>query len=215
MTKLRVESFTISIDGFGAGPNQSLEKPMGVGGNALHGWAMATRTFQEKVFGNKGGEAGIDDDFAQRGFHNVGAWIMGRNMFGPVRGAWPDESWRGWWGENPVYHAQVFVLTYHPRAPLVMEGGTTFHFVTDGIHVALERAREAANGKDVRIGGGAATIRQYLQERLIDELHIAISPVLLGTGERLFDGINLVDLGYTCAQHVPTQRATHIVLTRT
>jgi dihydrofolate reductase len=215
MTKLRVESFTISIDGFGAGANQSLEKPMGVGGNALHGWAMATRTFQEKVFGNKGGEAGIDDDFALRGFHNVGAWIMGRNMFGPVRGAWPDESWRGWWGENPVYHTQVFVLTHHPRAPLVMAGGTTFHFVTERVRVALERAREVANGKDVRIGGGTATIRQYLQERLIDELHLAISPVLLGAGEPLFEGINLVDLGYTCTQHIPTQRATHIVLTRT
>lgn len=216
MTKLRVESFTISIDGFGAGPNQSLENPLGVGGPALHGWAFATRTFQEKVLGKKGGEAGgIDDDFAQRGFRNVGAWIMGRNMFGPVRGAWPDESWRGWWGENPVYHTPVFVLTHHPRAPLVMAGGTTFHFVTEGIRVALERAREAANGKDVRIGGGAATIRQYLQARLIDELHVAISPVLLGAGERLFDGINLVDLGYKCTQHVPTQRATHIVLTRT
>ena len=215
MTKLRVESYTISIDGFGAGTDQSLENPLGVGGTALHGWAFATRTFQAQLFGSKDGETGIDDDFAARGFHNVGAWIMGRNMFGPVRGSWPDENWRGWWGENPVYHTQVFVLTNHPRAPLVMEGGTTFHFVTDGIRVALERARDAANGKDVRIGGGAATIRQYLQERLIDELHIAIAPVLLGAGERLFDGINIADLGYTCTQHVPSQRATHIVLTRT
>ena len=215
MTKLRVQSYSISIDGFGAGTDQSLENPLGVGGTALHGWAFATRTFQEQVFGSKGGEVGgIDDDFAARGFHNVGAWIIGRNMFGPVRGPWPDESWRGWWGENPVYHTQVFVLTNHARAPLVMEGGTTFHFVTDGIHVALERARAAANGKDVRIGGGAATIRQYLQERLIDELHLAISPVLLGAGEQLFDGINLVNLGYRCTQHVPSPRATHIVLTR-
>ncbi len=215
MSKLRVESYSISIDGFGAGPDQRLENPLGVGGPALHGWAIPTRTFQEKVFGNnEGGETGIDDDFAARGFHNVGAWIMGRNMFGPVRGPWPDESWRGWWGENPVYHTQVFVLTHHPRAPLVMEGGTTFHFVTGGIHVALERAREAANGKDVRIGGGASAIRQYLQARLIDEMHIAISPILLGAGERLFDGINLAESEYTCAQHIPSLRATHIVLSR-
>ncbi len=216
MTKLRVESFTISIDGFGAGPDQSLENPLGVGGTSLHGWAFATRTFQEKVFRKKEGETGIDDDFAVRGFHNVGAWIMGRNMFGPVRGPWPDESWRGWWGENPVYHTQVFVLTNHPRAPLVMEGGTTFHFVTDGIRAALERARAAANGKDVRIGGGGGDHQAiYLRERLIDELHIAVSPVLLGTGERLFDGINLPALGYTCTRHVASPRATHIVLTRT
>ena len=197
-----------------AGPEQCLEIPLGVGGKALHGWAFATRTFQTQLFGSKDGEPGIDDDFAARGFHNVGAWIMGRNMFGPVRGAWPDASWRGWWGENPVYHAHVFVLTHHPRAPLVMEGGTTFHFVTEGLRVALERARAAANGKDVRIGGGVSTIRQYLQERLIDELHIAISPVLLGAGERLFHGVNLPELGYTCTQHEPTQRATHVVLTR-
>ena len=215
MSKLRVESFTISIDGFGAGPDQSLKNPLGIGGTALHGWAFATRTCQTKVLGGKDGETGLDDDFAARGFRNVGAWIMGRNMFGPVRGPWPDESWRGWWGDNPVYHTQVFVLTHHARAPLVMEGGTTFHFITEGIHVALERARAAAGDKDVRIGGGAATIRQYLRERLIDELHLAISPVLLGAGERLFDGINLAELGYKCTQHVPSPRATHIVLTRT
>ncbi len=166
------------------------------------------------MFGKEGGETGIDDDFAKRGFHNVGAWIMGRNMFGPVRGPWPDESWKGWWGDNPVYHKPVFVLTHHPREPLVMEGGTTFHFITEGIHVALERARAAANGQDVRIGGGASTIRQYLQARLIDELHLAISPVLLGAGERLFEGLHLPDLGYTCTQHVGTARATHVVLTR-
>ncbi|TLD70512.1 dihydrofolate reductase [Phragmitibacter flavus] len=214
MTKVRVESFSISIDGFGAGPEQSLENPLGVGGTALHEWAFATRTFQTQLFGNQGGEIGIDDDFAARGFHHVGAWILGRNMFGPVRGPWLDESWRGWWGDNPVYHTPVFVLTNHPRAPLVMEGGTTFHFVTDGIRVALERAREAAEGKDVRIGGGAATIRQYLQERLIDELHVAIAPVLLGTGEHLFGGVDLPNLGYKCAQHVASERATHLVLTR-
>ncbi len=215
MTKLRVESFTISIDGFGAGPNQSLENPLGIGGRALHAWAFATRTFQTTLFGKQEGETGIDDDFAVRGFRNVGAWIMGRNMFGPVRGPWLDESWKGWWGDNPVYHKPVFVLTHHPRAPLVMEGGTTFHFVTEGPRVALDLARKAANGMDVRIGGGAATIRQYLQERLIDELHIAISPVLLGAGEPLFHGLNLPELGYTCTQHATSPRATHIVLTRT
>ena len=215
MKKLRVEGFTLSIDGFAAGPSQSLENPLGVGGTGLHGWLFPTRTLQLKLFGKEEGETGVDDDFAARGFNNVGAWILGRNMFGPVRGPWLGESWKGWWGENPVYHLPVFVLTHYPRAPLVMEGGTTFHFVTDGIRVALERARDAANGKDVRIGGGAATIRQYLRERLIDELHVAIAPVLLGAGERLFDGINLPDLGYTCTQHVASQRATHIVLTRT
>ena len=214
MTKLRVDSFSISIDGFAAGPNQSLENPLGLGGTALHGWLRETRTFQAQLFGKDGGETGIDDDFAARGFRNVGAWILGRNMFGPIRGPWLDESWKGWWGDNPVYHTPIFVLTHHPRAPLVMEGGTTFYFVTDGIRAALELARKAANGKDVRIGGGAATIRQYLREGLIDELHIAISPVLLGTGERLFDGINLPDLGYTCTQQVSSPRATHLVITR-
>jgi dihydrofolate reductase len=214
MSRLRVESFSLSIDGFSSGPHQSLENPLGEGGGALHRWAFATRSFRAHLFGGNDGETGIDDDFAARGFHNVGAWILGRNMFGPVRGPWVDESWRGWWGDNPVYHVPVFVLTHHPRAPLVMEGGTTFHFVTEGIHAALERARAAANGKDVRVGGGASTIRQYLRERLIDELHLAISPVLLGAGERLFDGINLAELGYTCTQHVPTERVTHVVLTR-
>jgi len=214
MQKVRVESFTISIDGFAAGPSQSLENPLGVGGTALHSWAIPTRTFQRALFGKEDGETGADEEFAARGFTNMGAWILGRNMFGPVRGAWPDESWRGWWGENPPYHVPVFVLTHHQRAPLVMEGGTTFYFVTEGIESALAQAREAANGKDVRIGGGAATIRQYLKHRLIDELHIAIAPVLLGSGERLFDNIDLPSLGYSCTQHVGTPRATHIVLTR-
>jgi dihydrofolate reductase len=214
MPRVRVESFTISLDGFGAGPNQDLANPLGVGGTSPHGWAMATRTFQTHVFGNDGGETGVDDDFAQRGFHNVGAWILGRNMFGPVRGPWPDESWRGWWGENPVYHVPVFVLTHHARAPLVMEGGTTFHFVTDGPEAALARAREAAGDKDVRVGGGVQTIQQYLRLRLLDELHIAISPVLLGSGERLFDGVDLPALGYACTTHVATTRATHVVLGR-
>jgi len=215
MSKLRVESFTISLDGFGAGPDQDLANPLGVGGTSLHGWAMSTRTFQEQVFGNNyGGASGIDDDFAQRGFQNMGAWILGRNMFGPVRGPWPDESWRGWWGENPVYHVPVFVLTNHARPPLVMEGGTTFHFVTEGPVVALARAREAAVGKDVRVGGGVNTIQQYLRLRLIDEMHIAISPVLLGAGERLFEGVNLPALGYVCSKHEATPRATHLIFTR-
>lgn len=214
MSRLRVESFTISLDGFGAGPNQDIDNPLGVGGRSLHGWAICTRTFQKKVFGSDGGEAGVDDDFAARGFDNVGAWILGRNMFGPVRGPWPDESWRGWWGENPVYHVPVFVLTHHARAPLVMEGGTTFHFVTEGIDAALACACEAAQGKDVRLGGGVNAIQQYLRRRLIDELHIAISPVLLGSGERLFDGVDLPALGYSVTEHVATSRATHVVLGR-
>ena len=214
MSKLRVESFTISLDGFGAGPHQDLNNPLGVGGTALHAWAMSTRTFQKNVFGNDGGQDGIDEDFAARGFQNIGAWILGRNMFGPVRGPWPDESWRGWWGENPVYHVPVFVLTHHARPPLVMEGGTTFHFVTDGIDAALVRAREAAGGKDVRLGGGVSVIQQYLRERLIDEMHIAISPVLLGSGERLFEGLDLRALGYECVQFVASEKATHVVLRR-
>lgn len=215
MSKLRVESFTISLDGFGAGPNQDLANPLGVGGTSLHGWAMSTRTFQKMVFGTDGGATeGIDEDFAARGFRNIGAWILGRNMFGPIRGPWPDESWRGWWGENPVYHVPVFVLTNYPRAPLVMEGGTTFHFVTDGIASALDQAREAAQGKDVRVGGGVNVIQQYLRQRLIDEMHIAIAPVLLGSGERLFEGIDLPALGYLCSEHTPSPLATHVVLSR-
>jgi len=214
MSKLRVESFTISLDGFGAGPNQHLENPLGVGGTSLHGWAFPTRTFQKQLSGGDSGESGIDDDFAVRGFHNIGAWILGRNMFGPVRGPWPDETWRGWWGENPVYHVPVFVLTNYARPPLVMDGGTTFHFVTEGTMVALERARKAASGKDVRLGGGVNVIQQYLRQRLIDEMHIAIAPILLGTGERLFDGVNLCTLGYPCTKQEASSRATHIVLAR-
>lgn len=215
MSKLRVESFTISLDGFGAGPNQDIDNPLGVGGTSLHRWAVSTRTFQRMVFGTDGGSAeGIDEDFAARGFRNVGAWILGRNMFGPIRGPWPDESWRGWWGENPVYHVPVFVLTNHARPPLVMEGGTTFHFVTDGIAAALARAREAAGGKDVRLGGGVNVIQQYLRDRLIDEMHLAISPVLLGSGERLLEGIDLPALGYACTEHVASPLATHVVITR-
>jgi dihydrofolate reductase len=214
LSRLRVESFTLSLDGFGAGPDQDLSNPLGVGGTALHGWALSTRTFQKHLFGADGGQGGIDDDFAARGFRNVGAWILGRNMFGPVRGPWPDESWRGWWGENPVYHVPVFVLTHHARAPLVMDGGTTFHFVTEGAAAALERAREAAGEKDVRVGGGVNVIRQYLRQRLIDEIHIAIAPVLLGSGERLFDGVDLRALGYACTRHVASPQVTHVVLSR-
>jgi dihydrofolate reductase len=211
MTKLRVHGFSISLDGYGAGPNQSLEQPLGVGGEELHGWLVATRTFQQ-LYGNTGGTTGVDEDFAARGFENLGAWILGRNMFGPIRGAWPDEQWKGWWGENPPYHTDVFVLTHHPRASLRMAGDTTFHFVTEGIHAALERAKAAAKGRDVRLGGGAATIQQYLRAGLIDEMHLAISPVLLGSGEHLFAGLDLLKLGYRCAEHVPSGTATHVVL---
>jgi len=213
MSKLRVESFSLSIDGYGAGPNQSLDNPLGVGGRSLHEWAFATRTFRQ-MFGTEGGSTGVDDQFAQRGFTNVGAWILGRNMFGPVRGPWPDDSWKGWWGDTPPYHVPVFVLTHHARSSIEMAGGTTFHFVTDGLHAALERARQAAAGKDVRVGGGVATIRQYLEARLIDELHLAISPALLGSGEALFAGIDLPALGYQCTQHVALANATHVVLSR-
>lgn len=213
MSRLRVAAFSVSIDGFGAGPDQSLQNPLGAGGEALHEWMFPTATFQ-KLFGGKPGTTGQDDEFAARSFRNVASWILGRNMFGPLRGPWPDGSWKGWWGDNPPYHTQVFVLTHHPRAPLAMEGGTTFNFVTDGIHAALKRARDAAGGKDVRIGGGAATIRQYLQAGLVDELHIAIAPILLGSGESLLAGVNLVSLGYKCVERVATEKATHLVLSK-
>jgi dihydrofolate reductase len=213
MQKVRVESFSVSLDGFGAGPEQSLQDPLGRRGKELHTWAFATRTFRQ-MFGQEGGSTGVDEQFAMRGFRNVGAWILGRNMFGPVRGAWPDDSWKGWWGDEPPYHCDVFVLTHHRRQPLAMAGGTTFYFVTGGIQEALDRALAAANGKDVRIGGGAATIRQYLTAGLIDELHLAISPVLLGRGENLFHGLDLPALGYACSSQVATELATHVVLTR-
>ena len=213
MSKLRVHCFAVSLDGFGAGPNQDLEHPLGIGGEDLHQWFFPTRVFQ-KMVGNADGTTGVDNDFAERGLDRIGAWIMGRNMFGPIRGEWPDEQWKGWWGEEPPYHTQVFVLTHHPRRPIQMQGGTTFHFVTDGIHAALKRARDAAAGLDVRVGGGASTIRQYLQAGLIDALHVAIAPILLGRGETLFGGIDLLKLGYKCAEHTPTPAATHVVLTR-
>ena len=213
MSKLRVHGFTLSLDGYGAGPNQDLDHPLGVGGHELHRWAFATRTFQQ-MFGADGGSTGIDDDFAARGFENIGAWIMGRNMFGPVRGPWPDDSWKGWWGDNPPYHTPVFVLTNHSRASFTMSGGTTFHFVTDGIHAALRRATVAANGHGIRLGGGVAAIREYLFAGLVDEMHLAISPVLLGSGEHLLAGFNAPQHGYQCAEHVSTPNATHVVITR-
>jgi dihydrofolate reductase len=213
MSKLRVHAFSVSIDGYGAGPGQDLDHPLGIGGMELHGWVFPTRTFQE-MHGTGGGTTGPDDDFAARGFQNLGAWILGRNMFGPIRGAWPDHDWKGWWGPNPPYHTPVFVLTHHARPPLALEGGTTFHFVTDGIHAALKRAREAAGGKDIRVGGGIATVRQYLSEGLVDEVHLAIAPVLLGAGENLLGGLDLVKLGYACTEHRSTEKAMHVVLTR-
>lgn len=213
MSKLRINSFSISIDGYGAGPRQELDNPLGVGGEALHEWLFPTRTFQQ-MFGNEGGSTGSDEDFAKRGFENVGAWILGRNMFGPIRGAWPDENWKGWWGDNPPYHVPVFVLTHHARAPISMQGGTTFNFVTDGIRSALKRATDAADGKDVRLGGGVATIREYVQAGLVDEMHLATSPILLGSGEHLLSGIDMPKLGYRCTEHVVTEKATHVVLTK-
>ena len=213
MPRLRVHGFTISVDGYGAGPNQNLDNPLGTGGEALHEWLIATRTFRQ-MFGREGGTTGVDDDFAAKGFANIGAWILGRNMFGPVRGPWPDDTWKGWWGDNPPYHGPVFVLTHHPRASIAMDGGTTFHFVTDGIEAALNRAAEAAGNRDIRLGGGAAAIRQYLAAGLIDEMHIAISPVLLGAGEHLFAGIDLPSLGYRCVEHVTTDAATHTIIAR-
>ena len=214
MTRVRVESFAISLDGYGAGPSQDIDNPLGVGGTDLHQWAFPTRTFQRALFGTDGGTTGVDDDFAARGFRNIGAWILGRNMFAPTRGPWSDMNWKGWWGDSPPYHVPVFILTHHARPSIPMDGGTTFHFVTGGIHETLDRAREAANGMDIRIGGGPNTIQQYLLAGLIDELHIAIAPVLLGRGERLFDGVDLRASGYECVQFVGSEKATHVVLRR-
>ena len=212
MTRVRVESFAISLDGYGAGPSQDIDNPLGVGGTDLHQWAFPTRTFQRALFGTDGGTTGVDDDFAARGFRNIGAWILGRNMFAPSRGPWSDMNWKGWWGDSPPYHVPVFILTHHARPSIPMDGGTTFHFVTGGILEALERAREAANGMDIRIGGGPNTIHQYLLAGLIDEMHIAIAPVLLGRGERMFDGVDLRASGYECVQFVGSEKATHVVL---
>ena len=211
MSKVKVASFGLSVDGFGAGPRQSLDNPLGVGGPALMQWFFPTRTFQ-RMHGNGGGGTGVDEDFAARGFDNVGAWILGRNMFGPFRGPWPDESWRGWWGEEPPYHTPVFVLTHHARDPIEMRGGTTFHFVTNGIHAALDAAKKAAGDRDVRIGGGVNTIRQFLQAGLVDEVHLALSPTLLGQGESLLSDIDLMALGFRCSEHVASPSAMHVVL---
>ena len=211
MSKLRVQSFALSIDGYGAGPNQDLQNPLGVGGPELMEWFFPLRTWRN-MHGQEGGETGVDNAMAEQGFASVGAWILGRNMFGPVRGPWPDDSWKGWWGDEPPYHTPVFVLTHHPRAPLTMKGGTEFRFVTEGIHAALDQARATAGGRDVRLGGGVATVRQYLRAGLIDELHLAIRPVLLGSGENLFSGIDMRALGYECARSVAGERATHVFL---
>ncbi|MGC4071175.1 MAG: dihydrofolate reductase family protein [Nibricoccus sp.] len=211
--RLRVHCFGLSLDGYGAGPNQTLQSPLGEGGEGLHRWFFPTRTFQEMI-GKGSGTTGVDNDFAERGFAGVGANILGRNMFGPIRGEWTDDQWKGWWGDNPPYHSPVFVLTHHPRASIEMAGGTTFHFVTDGIHAALERAKAAAKGKDVRLGGGVSTVRQYLQARLIDEMHLSISPVLLGSGEHLLAGIDLLKLGYQCSEHVMSPDVTHVIITK-
>src|SRR5262245_37153287 len=211
MSKLIVKTFTISVDGYGAGPNQDLLNPLGVRGSELFDWLFQTCTWQ-RMHGQENGETGVDDDVAADGFVGIGAWILGRNMFGPVRGPWPDDSWKGWWGDEPPYHTQVFVLTHHPRPPLAMKGGTEFRFVTGGIDEALERAKEAAGEQDVRVGGGASTIRQFLRAGLIDELHLVVRPLLLGSGEPLYVGIDLPALGYECAKHVAGNRAMHVFL---
>ena len=213
MPKVRVSAFAVSLDGYSAGPDQSMENPLGIGGPELFEWFFSTRTWRQ-MHGLEGGATDIDDDWARRAMENVGAWILGRNMFGPVRGPWPDDAWKGWWGEEPPYHVPTFVLTHHSRQPLAMKGGTTFHFVTDGIHSALERAKDAAKDRDVRIGGGVATIQQYLRARLIDELHLALCPVLMGSGENLFAGLDMRALGYSCTHHVSSPHALHLILTK-
>ena len=211
MSKLRVLCFGVSLDGYAAGPNQSLEHPLGVRGPELMEWVFHTRQWRT-MYGQGDAETGIDNELAEQGFAGIGAWILGRNMFGPVRGPWPDDGWKGWWGEEPPYHTPVFVLTHHARAPLAMAGGTEFRFVTEGIHAALQQAKAAANGQDVRLGGGVSTVRQYLSARLIDELQLAVRPVLLGKGEHLWNGIDLDALGYECARTVAGERATHVFL---
>ena len=211
VAKLRVLSFAISIDGYGAGPHQDLENPLGINGPELMDSFFHTRVWRE-MHGLPDGETGVDNAMAEDAFKGIGAWILGRNMFGPVRGPWPDDSWKGWWGDEPPYHVPAFVLTHHRRAPLTMKGGTEFRFVTDGIHAALAQARAAAGGKDVRVGGGVSTIRQFLSAGLVDDLHLAIRPVLLGTGEHLFNGLDLRALGYECQKSVAGERATHVFL---
>ena len=211
MSKLRVLCFSMSLDGYSAGTDQDLQNPLGVRGPELMEWFFPSRFFR-KMVGQDGGETGVDNGIAEKGFDGIGAWILGRNMFGPVRGPWPDDSWKGWWGDEPPYHTPVFVLTHHARAPLEMKGGTVFHFVTEGIHSALKQATAAAGGRDVRLGGGVATVRQYLQAGLVDDLHLAVRPVLLGAGEHLLNGIDMRSLGYECFKSVTGERATHVYL---
>jgi dihydrofolate reductase len=213
VSKVKVAGFAVSIDGFGAGPDQSLNDPLGKGGMELHRWFFGTRTMNA-MMGKDGGTQDIDDGYASRAMAGMGAFILGRNMFGPIRGYWPDESWKGWWGDNPPYHTPTFILTHYPREPIVMEGGTTFYFVTDGIEAALDKAKEVAGGKDIRIGGGVSTVRQYLQAGLVDELHFAVAPIVLGQGEAMFAGIDLPALGFRVVEHVATEFATHVVLSR-
>jgi dihydrofolate reductase len=214
MPKIKVAAFSISLDGFGAGPRQDLQNPLGVRGTELHSWLFHNDVFK-KMHGSGDGAKSVDNDIAMQAFEDVGAWILGRNMFGPVRGPWPDDSWKGWWGDTPPYHVPVFVLTHHARAPLPMKGDTTFHFVADGLDSALRQAKAAANGKDVRIGGGVSTIRQYLSAGEIDEMHLALSPVLLGEGENLFAGMNLPQLGFTVERTVAGENATHVFMKKT
>jgi dihydrofolate reductase len=214
MSKVRVNCFAISLDGYGAGPRQSLENPLGEGGMGLHQWFFPTKTFQSVVLGKDEGETGLDDDWARRGMENLGAWILGRNMFASSRGAWAEDGWKGWWGDNPPYHVPVFVLTHHPRKSIEMAGGTTFHFVTGGIDEALMQAKDAAGSRDVRIGGGTATVRQYLEARLVDEMHLVISPVVLGSGEHLLSGLDLPALGYRVVEHTMSKAAMHVRLER-
>lgn len=213
MGKVKVAGFGVSLDGFAAGPEQSLENPLGVNGPDIFQWFFPTRTFR-RMLGQDGGETGVDDGFARRAMDGFGAFILGRNMFGPIRGDWPDDQWKGWWGDTPPYRAPTFVLTHYPRPPIEMLGGTTFHFVTGGIEEALDRARAAAGAKDIKIGGGVATVRQYVQAGHVDEIHLALAPVVLGRGEALFRGLDLRALGYRTVEHVPTERATHVVLAK-
>jgi dihydrofolate reductase len=213
MTKVRVDNFAVSIDGFGAGPRQDLENPLGVNGPELMESFFHTRVWRE-MQGLEGGETGVDNQIAAQGFEGIGAFILGRNMFGPIRGPWPDDDWKGWWGEEPPYHTPVFVLTHHEREPLKMEGGTEFHFVTDGLESALKQAVAAANGRDVRVGGGVATVRQFFEAKLIDEAHLVMRPVLLGSGENLFEGLDLRELGYRCTNYIAGERAAHIFLSK-
>jgi dihydrofolate reductase len=214
VSKLVVRCFGVSLDGYGAGPDQSLDHPLGAGFQSVMEWFFPTRVFQ-KMYGSGEGETGVDNDMAEEGFEGIGAWILGRNMFGPVRGSWPDESWKGWWGDEPPYRCPVFVLTHHARKPLAMKGGTEFRFVTDGIHSALEKALAAADGRDVRLGGGVATVREYLNAGLVDEMHLAVRPVLMGKGEHLWEDLDLAALGYECVKTVPGERATHVFLRKT